>query len=145
MTEYPVNILEACIYKELPKHTKVWNRNTLEYHTWIHLPIELCRSHELFQLDEISKVVTEVDFKDKIKRECNKPWYDIITDLLNTDAGQHIYKMSFINRLTDDISCLYFSYIIQDDNPDKPYIYMDRDNSDVNSCNNCNQRYEVVV
>lgn len=149
MTDYPVNIIEACIYKNLPKHTKVWNTDTLEHHTWINVPVELSKSHELFQVDEISSDNIEVDFTDKIMRECNRPWFKVTTSILNTDPGQHIYKMSFINRFTNDISCLYFSYIIQDDDPEKPYIYMNRDiddgDKDINSCTKCPYRYEGWV
>lgn len=126
MSDYPVNVLEASIYSDLPKHTKVWNKSSLSYSVWINVPIDLCRTHSLFQLDDVTRGIKEIHFQDAVSRECGKPWFEVDMSLLNLDSGQHIYKMSFINTFSNDISCLYFSYIIQDDTPDKPYMYMKR-------------------
>lgn len=56
-----------------------------------------------------------------------RPWIDIPTNLLNTSVGIHTYILRFKNKLTSDILLLSFRYAIQDDDPDKPYIYMNRD------------------
>ena len=124
--------LEADSKKDLPKHTKIINIHDVEYFLWIHIPEELSWDFELFQLDEIIfSGLVEVDFQGLIEREGRRPWFKLNSGLLNKEIGKHIYKMSMVNRKTNDVISLYFSYIIQDDNPDKPYIYMNRNESEV--------------
>ena len=46
---------------------------------------------------------------------------------LNLKSGKHTYRLMFVERYTDTDFSLYFSYIIQDDSPEKPYVYMKED------------------
>lgn len=119
--------LEADYYDNIPLHTKVINISTWEYDLWVHFPEEISNACELFQLDEVIPSKKECNWLHFIDREPGRPWLKIISGILNKSAGQHIYKLSFIDRDTHDIVAVYFSYIVQDDNPDKPYIYMRRD------------------
>ncbi len=67
-----------------------------------------------------------LDYSDYVTRDENRPWIDIQSSILDVTAGQHTYRMTF-NRLGEKLSATcWFSYIIQDNNPEKPYIYMDR-------------------
>lgn len=56
-----------------------------------------------------------------------RPWIEIESKVLDTKPGLHIYMLKWINKVTLDVHLQYFSYSIQTDNPEKPYIYMDRD------------------
>lgn len=56
-----------------------------------------------------------------------RPWIEIESRVLNTKPGLHIYMLKWINKITLDTHLQYFSYSIQTDKPEKPYIYMDRD------------------
>ena len=69
----------------------------------------------------------DVDFADKTTREEHRPWIDIDRDILDITAGQHVYRMTFQKPDCKLKATCWFSYIIQDNNPEKPYIYMDRD------------------
>ena len=144
--KYPENNLEACFYNQLPTYTPVFNLSTIEHFMWVHLPsicIERCGT--LFEISEIvdGKSV-EVNIYSTITREGNKPWLRLLSSSLNLSTGQHIYKLSFIDKHTDDVFSLYISYIIQNDNPDKPYIYMNRDDNTISDGTQYN-RYETQV
>lgn len=144
MKEHPEVVMNLCIYKDISKYTQVFNKNALEYITWINIPTELCHIHRLFQVDQILPNTGELDIS-SMEQQCHKPWIKVPTDALDTSIGQHIYKMSFINTSSNDILSMYFSYIIQSDNPDTPYIYMDRDNTSPSFQCDCQGRYEGVV
>lgn len=53
-----------------------------------------------------------------------RPWLDIRSDQLNQKSGYHKYVVKFLNSTTNSLVQYYFSYILQTENPDKPYIYM---------------------
>lgn len=55
----------------------------------------------------------------------NYPWIDVLSENLNLDAGTHTYRVTFDNHYSNETMYMYFGYIIQDDDPDKPYIYME--------------------
>ena len=142
--KYPTTKLEACFYTQLPTYTPVFNLSTIEYFTWIHLPISCIeRCGSLFEVAEVnsSSDATAID----MTREGNKPWLKVRSSTLNLAPGQHIYKLSFVDVHTDDVFSLYISYIIQDDNPERPYIYMRRDDADT-SCSDCMcNKYETIM
>jgi len=63
------------------------------------------------------------------------PWYRIISLSLDTRPGHHIYRMHMVNKHTDDVVSVYFAYILQDDEPHKPYMYMDKNRLGACCCN----------
>lgn len=127
----PIFSLEASNLHELNMHRKVFNVSTIEYYLWIHLPGEVLKDCELFQLDDVSDGLKEVSSWYKfVEREDKKPWLKLVTKLLDLSIGQHTYKLSFVNTFTQDVVPVYISYIIQDDKPEKPYVYM-------NNCCSC--------
>ncbi|MBO4542802.1 MAG: hypothetical protein J5725_06415 [Bacteroidales bacterium] len=69
----------------------------------------------------------DLDFADKTTRDEQKPWIDIDSTILDTTAGQHTYRMTFSKEGVNLKATCWFSYTIQDNNPEKPYIYMERD------------------
>ena len=125
----PIQAIEACTYQDLPKHTVVINILNLEYYLWVHIP-RFAKDCNLFQVDEIMPNTGELlKFQYFMHQEYKKPWIRITSKILNTEIGQHIYRLHFVHEFTKDVISLYFSYIIQNDDPCKPYIYMNR------SCN----------
>lgn len=127
----PLFSIEACDFDDLNLHNKVFNKSTVEYYLWIHLPLEMVRDCELFQIDEIHPQQREVKWNGFVERDCDKPWLRVVSKLFCMASGSHLYKLSFVHRYTNDVVPVYISYTIQDDNPDKPYYYMD------NTCNPC--------
>lgn len=53
-------------------------------------------------------------------------WVDIPCNLLDSSAGVHSYCITLADPISSDMYRLYFTYLIQDDNPNTPYIYMNR-------------------
>ena len=51
-------------------------------------------------------------------------WLKVPTELLDTTAGKKVYKIHLKHKCLDDTMSLYFGYNIQDDEPDKSYVYM---------------------
>lgn len=116
--------LRACKHSDLPKHTKVINKSELPYFFWIRIPSEIAKRFELYKLEEVGRCETEIKYLGSLSQEFRRPWIRIVANILDVDPGQHIYKMSFVDKMSDDIAYVFFSYILQDDNPEKPYIYM---------------------
>lgn len=119
-------IIQSCSLDNISYNTKVFNIANLSDIICVKLPQDLPRNVELVEvycLDDNKKV----DFEDYVRHLPYRPWVDIKQSLLNTSIGQHTYRLVFtINDHMLTASC-WFSYIIQDNNPDKPYIYMKRD------------------
>ena len=55
------------------------------------------------------------------------PWIDVLTSSLDTSIGNHTYVFKFNNNLVNSEVNLYVSYNIRYNDPDKPYIYMKRE------------------
>ena len=127
MTEETILTLTACTYKDLAKHSKVININELEYYLWVYLNPEQVREAFFLQGQEVNpKGKPIITFCDTFVRPSTS-WIRIKTDDLNKSVGLHIYKFSFVNPKTDDTFSLYMNYIIQREDVDKPYVYIQRD------------------
>ena len=127
MAVYPVTHVKASTKENVPLYTKVINRNSAPYYMIAELPF--------FTKYELRFVGLYEDTIDGLKEvplsfihlnNCH-PYIDITSDGLNLEVGQHDYLIKYVDSFTGDIVLLYFSYIIQDDNPSKPYIYMDKE------------------
>lgn len=129
----PVFSLEASVYPNLTDKCKIINKSISEYFLWIKLPACLVRDAELYQVGEVLQKSTPkcLDWQGFIVRDENHPWLRVAFGILNQSVGMHSYKLCFINKYTDDTFSLYFSYVMQDDEPDKPYLYM----KDCGCCN----------
>lgn len=122
-----VQQLVACKYDELPQHTPVINAMNIEYYLWIKLPEYIDETYSFFEIQEIQPMHLNLvldERSNRIKREriC---WIRIIFQILGLSHGQHIYKLRFVNK-ENDVVTLYFSYIIQNDDVKRPYMYMNR-------------------
>lgn len=102
------------------------NKQTIEPYIWVKLPTELSKYLSLYQIDEVTNGVVSVDYTDYVQIEPCKPWIRFDSKMFNLTPGLHTYKLSFVNKFDGDTVSLYISYRLQDDCPDKPYIYMDR-------------------
>lgn len=68
-----------------------------------------------------------VDYEGHLYRDGGRPWLIADSEIFSVTAGQHMYRFKFIDSRINAETDLYLTYIIQDDNPDKPYIYMNRE------------------
>lgn len=125
MTGPYTTIIQSCHMSGLSSNTKVFSLYNFADTVCIKLPNDFPRNFELVELYnlESDKVI---DFTDYVEQIPYKPWVDIKKTLLSTEIGQHTYRMSFYNPHIGPNATCWFSYIIQNGHPDKPYIYMKR-------------------
>ncbi len=122
-----VTMLETSTYENIAKHCKVFNLSTLNYHLNVYLNPETVREAYFIEAKEIGpKADNSKLFPDTFQRTA-QCWIQVNMEYLNLKPGKHTYKLDFVDRFTDTDFSLYFSYIIQDDNPEKPYVYMKPD------------------
>lgn len=127
MAVYPVTHVKVSTKKNVPLYTKVINKNSVPYYMIAELPFFAKYDLRFIGLYEDSiDGLKEVPISFIHLNNCH-PYIDITCDGLNLEVGQHDYLIQYIDSFTGDIVPLYFSYIIQDDNPDKSYIYMDKE------------------
>ena len=129
-----ITMLEACKYSDLAKYTKIFNLATLDYHLWIYLNPQDVRDAYFIKATETGPGADNVHiYPDTFVRD-SQCWIRVNSGYLNNSIGKHILKLSFVDRYTDTDFSLYASYYIQNDNPDKPYVYMpQQDEGDVES------------
>lgn len=131
--EYPVCKLDACNYNELSKHTKVYNINCIDQFVWIYLSPDICSHLDIFRIEEIVPS-TQADVDGGCVSREGTCWIKLCSSGLSMLPGQHVYKITMLHRHTADLVPLYFSYILQDDNPEKPYVYMNKDATESCTC-----------
>lgn len=137
----PTVKINSCAYNKLNENTPVLNKHQIEYNIFIYLEPDICRCLQLFQVDNIdNEEAQEVTTLGFIERE-GTCWLKVKSEALNLEAGQHVYKLSFVDKITNDVIPLFFSYIVQDDNPDKSYVYMNGQGDSTTYCPYMNSKY----
>lgn len=123
-------ILKSCDYRKLNENCLVVNSNEVDDFLTVRLPHEMSGFRLYDFLDVSQSQAKTVSFEDVVF-DCYHPWIDIPWKNLNRVAGKHVYKLSFMDERDKRYLTTYISYIIQDDSPYKPYLYMkDRYNED---------------
>ena len=104
-------------------HNKVFNLKRFGPTLHVRILLEVFKYYHLVKIynTDTLEAVTEYTY-DALEH----PWVDVSVSNLNLAAGLHTYTLEFINAATGDSFYQYFNYVIQDDNPEKPYIYMSR-------------------
>lgn len=124
----PVLQLHACEYKDIASNSPMWNKSALDYYVYIEIPHNITYSCSLYDFAEVTKEGLQYVPREAIVRD-KQCWLRGTIPLLNLTAGLHIYKLMFVDSFTNAVFDLYIGYNIQDDNPDKPYVYMQREES----------------
>lgn len=127
----PYSLLIACEYDKININTKIFNKDALSSGVWVNLP-PYVSALALKSIIDISKQkYEEVEFSaDTVMQDYPHPWVRIDAGILDLVSGMHIYKLVFEPIPENGYSeSAYIAYIIQDDNPETPYVYMpDRGN-----------------
>ena len=119
-------VIQASQLSDLPLNTKIYNSKDFSEIVCVKLPPQMPRDMELSEIYNLN-ASEDVDFSDQVTRDENRPWIDISSSILDLTPGQHTYRMTFRKSDCKLAATCWFCYIIQDNNPDKPYIYMDRE------------------
>lgn len=117
------NVLEAFDYDNVLFHNRTLNLELLGPIVHIKIDDPIIRECRFLTAYESSTQQT-IDLY--VYDKCHLLWIDIPVENLNLDIGMHVYTLEFVNTATGDTVFEYFCYTIQSDNPDKPYIYMNR-------------------
>jgi hypothetical protein len=89
-----------------------------------HIPDKYAGSLVFISAAEIGK--PNIDDRD-ITVDGHNPWIDIKSVAMNQNPGYHMYQFTFFNTVIQQKVYLYMFYFMQLSDPDKPYIYMKRD------------------
>ena len=119
-------VIQSSQLSDLPLNTKIYNKEDFSEIVCVKLPDKFPRRMELAEIYNLD-AQEELDIADQTTRDEHRPWIDISSSILDLTVGQHTYRMTFYNIGGKLNATCWFSYIIQDNHPEKPYIYMDRD------------------
>jgi hypothetical protein len=118
-------VIQSSQLSEMPLNTKIYNSKDFSEIVCVKLPPQMPRDMDLIEIYNLN-ASEDVDFADQVTRDEHRPWVDISSSILDLGIGQHTYRMTFAKEGCKLKATCWFSYIIQDNNPEKPYIYMDR-------------------
>lgn len=108
-------------YEDVSHNSTIYNKKTLSEHMLIELPT-LAKNFSLTGMTKMQPTEEEVSDISSIIQD--NIWLKVPTELLDTTAGKKVYKIQLKHKSLDDTMSLYFGYNIQDDEPDKSYVYM---------------------
>lgn len=110
-------------YDDAIRNALYLNKQTLGDKFYCKIPLYMEQEVEFVSVCEITHEDIAAEY---ISVSENNPWIDISTEAMNLSAGSHLYQFAFRDTRFGEMMYLYLYYNLQDDNPDKPYIYMDR-------------------
>lgn len=117
-------IVYACPYKDVTCRSPIYNVNTLRDTMFVRLP-DVCSRCSLLCVSRIHP--SGSDSLDISSVNLENVWLKIPTDILDLSTGSKVYKIDLETQCSKDPITLYFGYVIQDDNPDKSYVYMNQE------------------
>lgn len=117
--------LDAVLHEDLPSYTRIISKYDFRYYLWVKVSPAIAKYYSLYQLDEVS-IHREYDLNllEICKHDLGSPWFRLNTKRLDTSVGQHVYRMQFVHKFDQHTTSLFFSYIVQTECVEKPYIYM---------------------
>lgn len=115
----------------LPYTESIANRITLNtcqstWELWLEIPKEIAKDLTLEQAKILGMYPTDIDIETAIVRDSVRPWLVVNPEALDMTPGFHMLQFIFRNQVLQVYESYYFSYTSQVDNPEKPYIYMER-------------------
>lgn len=119
-------VLELGDYSYVQTCVKIINTHTIPNKVVVKVPKLLSSNYVLYEVKQILPDTGEVDFSFCIEKKSGHPWMDIIPEFFDWTIGQHMYKFSFVNIYTNETCSAYLTYRSQQDNPERPYAYMDK-------------------
>ena len=114
-------------YDEAISHAQMLNKRDLFDTFCFEVPHQLTHSLSLVSIRESTSDETIDGSTEGVDDKYPFPWIDINTSILNQEIGNHVYVFRFMNNLVNHTLDLYASYNIRFNDPDKPYIYIERE------------------
>lgn len=116
--------LDAVEYKDVASNSKSFSSSEIQYHLFVRIDPNLAHEFELYQVDEIREKAELAYDRHLWEHDPGRIWYRFRSSMLNMQPGYHIYRMSLVSTRTHDTLVRYFAYVIQSNDPYKPYDYM---------------------
>ena len=116
-------ILSACEHSQLNRVCKVVSETETSGDLNVKLPKTLF-GYTLYDFLDLSIPPYRTVSFTNVKFDCCHPWVDVPWKSMDRTAGYHLYKLSFMNKHVNSYVTFYFSYIIQDNNVHKSFLYM---------------------
>ena len=124
MNPNPNLYLETICRDKISSVNKVFRRS--EFDSIGYLPIHLTidvRDYKFVSIYSLNPMNFKL-FKEEYNMCLCRAWIDVPVTSLDLNIGYHLYTVQLVNIHTNDIANLYFSYTIQNDEPEKPYLYL---------------------
>lgn len=122
----PSTVIDLQLMCNSDANAKVLNVNEIPYFIYFRIPHGFLSGVMLSLTDIYDGKRRPVDFVQFTERRGKSSIIEMESRVFDFSLGYHTYKFEFIDTNTDDVYYLYASVIIQTDNPEKPYIYMNR-------------------
>ena len=130
----PQFVISAVDYPHLGSSAVVLPLSYVPEFVYIALPKVLTQDADFIGATEIGPMPgAETEVSSLIHREDSSPWLVVPSSAFGKIPGLQSYRLSFQEKELGRTFDLYFSVIVQNDNPDKPYIYMNRESTNVQS------------
>lgn len=112
-------------YSDATENSDVININEFGKYIWFALPNDIDAYTLVYSISDIcnKSETSQPSLTDLVIRESMRPWIRIDSDLFSKSPGFHMYKFDFVQTNTQCLSSYYWAYHLQDDCPDKPYLY----------------------
>ena len=124
--DYPVFWLMADTSRKTKYHVEVINKDTVPTDLWVRIPDYIAVAYDLYKVCYMKPTGPEsTDWEEHVEHVSKTPWFKFESSIFDWDVGTHEYRLRFESPKNDDKLDLYFRYIIQDNHPSKPYLYMD--------------------
>ena len=124
MNSNPNLYLETIYRDKISSVNKVFRRS--EFDSIGYLPIHLnidVRDYKFVSIYSLNPMNFRL-FKEEYNMCLCRAWIDVPVTSLDLNIGYHLYTVQLVNIHTNDIANLYFSYTIQNDEPEKSYLYL---------------------
>ena len=126
--EFPSFRLDAVPHAKTAFASELFSKYQIEQYLYIRVPVYIAREYELKYVDEIKDRAIPLEPDSEgiplWEHDSRRIWYRFLSRMLDMETGYHNYRLTFRNKTTHDTCLLYFAYTIQNNDPEKPYIYM---------------------
>ena len=124
MNPNPNLYLETIYRDKISSVNKVFRRSEFDSigYVPVHLNVDV-KDYRVVSVNSLNPINARL-FKEEDNICLHRAWIDIPVTSLDLGIGYHLYTVQLVNIHTNDIANLYFSYTIQNNEPEKPYLYL---------------------
>lgn len=126
-----LNVLRCGEYNTITERVKLWNKTVISDYSEIYL--RLPDNHvNHFSIDSVLDINNSLQETKEVSLDSlniENVWIIIPKSELSLSTGNHTLKVVLDDIWSKNKFIYYASYIIQDDDPDKPYVYLHKKES----------------